>query len=309
MQNLKRINGFYMAFALLIVVNAIWSPAFFTAFNLQVLVASSAALLLVSAGLTLVILTGRIDISVGSIMFLSGGLFVVLQEQGISMGMSMIAALGAGALMGAFSGALISFFGLSALLTTLGMMLVVRGLGLNIIGGKQHNLPEATDALRQVDIAGIPFYVVVAFGIAALIQWVLVSTISGRRLVAIGCDDGSAAKLGIPVKLYVFGVYVAAGLLAAMAGIVSILNLGGVQTYLGKGQEFVAIAAVVIGGVSLFGGVGSLVPGTLIGVLFLIIVENGLNLAGVSPFAFPFVTGAVILVAMYAYTLSNKSKA
>ena len=85
----------------------------------------------------------------------------------------------------------------------------------------------------------------------------------------------------------------------------SLLNLGGVQTYLGKGQEFVGIAAVVIGGVSLFGGRGSLVPGVLVGVLFLVVVENGLNLAGVSPFAFPFATGAVILLAMYLYTLTG----
>jgi ribose/xylose/arabinose/galactoside ABC-type transport system permease subunit len=303
---IKRVNGFYLAFAALVAVNAVVSPAFFTAFNLQVLVASSAALLLVASGLTLVILTGRIDISVGSIMFLSGGVFVVLQEQGLGMWPAMAAALGAGALVGAINGALIAAFGLSALLTTLGMMLVVRGLGLNVIGGQQHNLPPATEALRQVELAGVPAYVAVAFAVAALAQWALVSTRAGRRLVAVGCDDASAAKLGIPVRGYVFGTYVAAGLLSAMAGIVSILNLGGVQTYLGKGQEFVAIAAVVIGGVSLFGGVGSLVPGTLIGVLFLVVVENGLNLAGVSPFAFPFVTGALILVAMYAYALSRE---
>lgn len=309
MVSLPRINGFYAAFVVLLVVNALYSPAFFTAFNIKVLLASSAALLLLAAGLTLVILTGRIDISVGSVMFLTGGTFVVLQEHGTPMGLALIAALAVAAFLGAMNGLLIAYGGLSALLTTLGMMLVVRGLGLNVIGGKQHNLPEATEALRQIEILGLPLYVVAAFGIVAALQWALVSTYAGRRVVAIGCADDSAAKLGIPVRLYVFGVYTAAGLLSGMAGIVSLLNLGGVQTYLGKGQEFVGIAAVVIGGISLFGGKGSLIPGALIGVLFLTIVENGLNLAGVSPFAFPFLTGAVILVAMYAYTLSDKRRA
>lgn len=303
---LRRINGFYYAFALVVIVNAFYSPAFFSGFNIKVVLSSSAALLLLSSGLSLVIMTGRIDISVGSVMFLCGGLFVVLQEQGMAMGFAMPIAIAVGALLGAINGLLIAYAGLSALLTTLGMMLVVRGLGLQIIGGKQHNLPEQTDILRQLDVGGISLYVIVSFAFIGVLQWLLHSSFIGRRVIAIGCSDSSAAKLGIPVRLYVFGVYVAAGTLSAMAGIVSLLNLGGVQTYLGKGQEFVGIAAVVIGGISLFGGVGSLVPGVLVGVLFLAIVENGLNLAGVSPFAFPFVTGAVILIAMYAYALSNK---
>ena len=302
----RQINGFYIAFALLVLANAVYSPAFFTLFNLNVVLSSSASLLLLAAGLTLVIMTGRIDISVGSTMFLSGGVFVVLQEQGMPMVLAFLAVMVLGALLGALNGLLIAYAGLSALLTTLGMMLVVRGLGLKVIGGKQHALPQATEALRQIDIFGVPLYVVAAVALTVLMQWGLVSTFVGRRVVAIGCSPASAAKLGIPIRFYVFGVYVAAGLLSALAGVVSILNLGGVQTYLGKGQEFVGIAAVVIGGVSLFGGTGSVIPGALIGVLFLVIVDNGLNLAGVSPFAFPFLTGVVILIAMYAHTFSDK---
>jgi ribose/xylose/arabinose/galactoside ABC-type transport system permease subunit len=308
LEKLRRINGFYYAFALLLAVNGLLSPSFFTAFNAALLVLSASSLLLLSAGLTLVVLTGRIDISIGSIMFLSGGLCVVLQEYGVPASLAVTAALCTGAVIGALNGILIAYVGLSALLTTLGMMLVVRGLGLKIIGGKQHDLPPGVEALRQVEVLGIPLYIIVAFVIVALLQWVLVSTFLGRRLVAIGCSDTSATKLGIPVRRYVFGAYSAAGLLAAMAGIVSILNLGGVESYLGKGQEFVAIAAIVIGGVSLFGGGGNLVPGVLVGVFLLVVVENGLNLAGVSPFAFPFVTGAVILLAMYSYTLSSRRK-
>jgi ribose/xylose/arabinose/galactoside ABC-type transport system permease subunit len=309
LEKLKSINGFYYAFALLLVVNGLLLPSFFTLFNASLLLLSASSLLLLSAGLTLVILAGRIDISVGSIMFLSGGVCVVLEEHGVPTSQAVAAALCSGMLIGALNGVLIAYVGLSALLTTLGMMLVVRGLGLKVIGGQQHDLPAGAEALRQVQVLGIPLYVILAFVVAALLQWILVSTFIGRRLVAIGCSDVSATKLGIPVRLYVFGAYSAAGLLAAMAGLVSILNLGGVQSYLGKGQEFVAIAAIVIGGVSLFGGVGNLVPGVLIGVFLLVVVENGLNLAGVSPFAFPFVTGTVILLAMYSYTLSSRRQA
>ena len=302
---LSRLNGFYVAFAALVALNAAYSPAFLTLFNLELLIASSAALLLLSAGLALVILTGRIDISVGSTMFLCGGSFVVLQEHGVPMLAALGAALACGALVGLINGLLIAWAGLSALLTTLGMMLVVRGVGLQVIGGQQHALPPATQALRRLEIAGLPLYVLFAFALVFALQWGLRRTYLGRRLVAIGCADGSAARLGIPVRAHVLGVYLVAGLLAGLAGIVSLLNLGGVQTYLGKGQEFVGIAAVVIGGVSLFGGRGSLVPGVLVGVLFLVVVENGLNLAGISPFAFPFATGAVILLAMYLYTLTG----
>ena len=306
---LRRVNGFHAAFLVVVAVNALVSPAFLTGFNLLVVLSSAAALMLVAAGVTLVILTGRIDISVGSTMFLSGGVFVVAQEQGLALAPALLAALATGAALGAVNGWLVAFAGLSALLTTLGMMLVVRGLGLNVIGGRQHALPPAAEALRGTEVAGLPLYVVAVFAVAGLLQWALSRTLTGRRLIAVGCDDGAAARLGLGVRAHVFGAYVAAGLLSALAGIVAVLNLGGVQTYLGKGQEFVAIAAAVIGGVSLFGGVGSIVPGLTVGVLFLVVVENGLNLAGISPFAFPFFTGVLILAAMYANSFDRRRAA
>ena len=222
-------------------------------------------------------------------MFLSGGVFVILQEQGLGMWPAMAVALGAGALVGAVNGALVAVFGLSALLTTLGMMLVVRGLGLNVIGGQQHNLPPVTEALRQVDVLGIPLYVAVAFAVAALIQWALVGTRGGRRLVAIGGDDASAAKLGIPVRGYVFGTYVAAGLLSALAGIASILNLGGVQTYLGKGQEFGFVPSPRSSSAASASSAAweASCQGTLIGVLFLVVVERRAEPRGGVPLCVP----------------------
>jgi ribose/xylose/arabinose/galactoside ABC-type transport system permease subunit len=301
-----RINGFHLAFLALIAVNALLSPAFLTLFNLQVVLASTAPLLILATGASLVILTGRIDISGGSVMFLAGGLFVVLQELGAPQSLAILAAMGAGAAIGALNGLLVAWLGLSSLLATLGMMLIVRGLGLNVIGGKQHALTPAAEALRDINVAGFPGYVLLALAVVTAAQIVLSRTLAGRRLVAVGSAERAAAKLGIPVGLYVGTAFVLAGGLAALAGIVSTLNLGGVQTYLGKGEEFVAIAAAVVGGISLFGGRGSLVPGLLLGVLFLVIIENALNLAGVSPFAFPFVTGLLILGAMAAYGWSGR---
>lgn len=299
------INGFHLAFLTLILANAWLSPSFLTLFNLTVVLASAAPLLILAVGATLVILTGRIDISGGSVMFLSGGLFVVLQELGAPQGVAILAALGAGAVIGAANGAMVAWAGLSALLATLGTMLIIRGLGLNVIGGKQHALPTASEALRDLNFGGFPAYVLLALAVALVAQVLLSRTLAGRRLVAIGSAERAAEKLGIPVGLYTAAAFVLSGMLAALAGIVSTLNLGGVQTYLGKGEEFVAIAAAVVGGVSLFGGKGSLVPGLLLGVLFLVVVENALNLAGVSPFVFPFVTGLLILLAMAAYGWSS----
>jgi ribose/xylose/arabinose/galactoside ABC-type transport system permease subunit len=296
-----RLNGFHLAFLALIIANAALSPAFLTFFNLQVVLASAAPLLILATGATLVILTGRIDISGGSVMFLAGGLFVVLQEIGAPQPVAILAALAAGALIGALNGAMVAWAGLSALLATLGTMLIVRGLGLNVIGGKQHALPPAAETLRDAEAFGFPAYVLLALAVTVAAQLLLSRTLAGRRLIALGSAERAAVKLGIPVRAYTAAAFTLAGALAALAGIVSTLNLGGVQTYLGKGEEFVAIAAAVVGGVSLFGGRGSLVPGVFLGVLFLVIIENALNLAGVSPFAFPFVTGLLILLAMAAY--------
>lgn len=305
-RRLPRVNGFLLAFLVLAVACAFLLPSFATPLNLFTLATSASSLLLLSTAACITILAARIDISIGSTMFLAGGSFVVLQEAGLGLAPALGIALASGTVIGAANGALIAFGGLSALLTTLGSMLIVRGIGLQVIGGQQHNLNADTEALRAVELAGLPIYVLFAVTVALGAQAVLSRTMTGRRLIAIGTSDASAAKIGIPVRRYVFVTYALAGLLAAMAGVVSVLNLGGVQTYLGKGQEFVAIAAVVIGGVSLFGGLGSIVPGVLVGVLFLVVVENALNLAGVSPFAFPFVTGAAILVAMYAFSLTGR---
>lgn len=306
-RTLPKLNGFLVAFLAMFAAFSAFLPTFLTPINLFTLATGASALLLLSVGAGIVILCARIDISVGSTMFLAGGGFVVFQEAGFGLFPALVAAVSTGIVIGAINGFLIAFGGLSALLTTLGSMLVVRGIGLNVIGGQQHNLNAETEALRAVNVGGMPAYVLFAVIVAILAQLLLSRTMIGRRHIAVGTSDTSAGKIGIPVRLHVLGAYVLAGFLAACAGIVSVLNLGGVQTYLGKGQEFVAIAAVVIGGISLFGGAGSLIPGVLIGVLFLVIIENALNLAGVSPFAFPFVTGAVILVAMYAYTLTDRS--
>jgi ribose/xylose/arabinose/galactoside ABC-type transport system permease subunit len=125
-------------------------------------------------------------------------------------------------------------------------------------------------------------------------------------LAAIGNSPDVASRLGIKVGQTMFLAFVLSGFLASVGGIVSIMVIGSVNTYIGLGLEFTAVAAVVMGGTSLFGGEGSVIPGTLVGVVTLITIENGLNLIGASPFLYPFVRGFIIFTAMYADSLKSQ---
>lgn len=292
--------------AILLLAAALALPTFLSSANARLLLTGTSGPLLVATGTTIVLVLGLLDLSVGSIMFLSGGVAVVISAGGASIAVACAAGVGVGLGVGVLNGILVAGLGMSPLLTTLGTMIAVRGVGLTVIGGQQILLPPDAQGLQSTQVAGLPAYVIVAFALAIVAEALLRRTQFGRRCVAIGCSPENARKLGLPAGRYTFGAYLISALLASLGGLVAVANLGGVQTYLGKGAEFTAIAAAVVGGTSLFGGVGSVVPGTIAGVLFLAIIENGLNLAGSSPFVFPFVTGLTILIAMYLQTLKPR---
>jgi len=298
--------GFYLVFAAVFLAYSFASDHFLTVTNAIGVLLDSNALFIVCVGLTFVVLTGSLDLSIGSVAFLTAALSALLMQRGVPVPLALLAGVTAGATAGAVNGFLVARFRLNPMLTTLGMMIGLRGLALAITNGSQIYVPDELKAVGRWSVGPIPL--IVLFGIALLMaaQLALSRTDFGRTVIAVGCDAKAARKIGLPVDRITFTVFFISGITAGIAGIVSMINIGAVQPYLGKGMEFIAVAAVVLGGTSLFGGSGSFLPGAFMGVLMLMVIENGLNLMGASPYVYPFIRGLIIFAAMYADALKIK---
>jgi ribose transport system permease protein len=263
---------------------------------------------IMAIGMTFVILIGGIDLSVGSVLALAMMVMGWLANvMGVPLPVSVVIALAAAGLCGMVSGVLITAFRVPPFIATLAMMSVARGLANMITDGQQ--------------IVGFPdWFTMLAisrhFGIltatVALMLIILVVTAAflryragGRMLYAVGGNPEVARLAGIDVRLVNIGVYVVAAVLAGLAGIVLAARLDSVQPSSGFGYELDTIAAVVIGGTSLSGGTGT-IGGTLVGVLIIGVLRNGLNLLNVSPFLQQVVIGVVIVLAVAAETLRRK---
>jgi ribose/xylose/arabinose/galactoside ABC-type transport system permease subunit len=298
-------NGFYVVFAALFIFYSLSSQYFLTPMNIRNVFSDSAALMVTCAGLGFVVLTGSLDLSVGSIGFVCAAISGLMIKAGYSPWLSFFLALIGGIILGSVNGALISYLRFNPLLVTLGMMIGLRGVAMHLSRGWQIYLPGEVKQMAVSLLGPVPRLVIFALLVIILGQIVLSRSKFGRYVVALGCNENSARRVGINVNRIRFLVFVVSGACAALGGLVAMLNMGVLQPTLGKGLEFIAVAAIVMGGTSLFGGRGSLLPGTLLGVLMLGIIENGLALLGVSPFAYPLVRGVVIFIAMYADSLKS----
>ena len=296
--------GFYIVLALMFLVYSAIAPNFLTLGNLMALLHKASPLMITAAGVAFVIMSAKIDISLGSIAFFSAGLGTLLVvRQGWPLGIGLLIMLLAGALLGALNGVLIVLLKMNPLIVTLGMLFAYRGAALYVTDSAIIGMPEALRALGTATFGPVFVDTLIALAVLSLAHIVHTRTAFGRHVMAIGNSERIAAGLGVCVGLMSFVSFVLSGLLAAFGAIFTISQVGSVNPSLGSGLEFTAIAVIVIGGISLFGGEGRILPGLGLGVLTLVIIENGLNLLGTSPFAYPFVQGAVILVAMYADSL------
>ena len=264
---------------------------------------------IMAVGMTFVILIGGIDLSVGSILALSMMVLGYLNvEAGYPMGVAIAGALAASALAGAVSGLLITEFKVPAFIATLAMMSIARGLANMITNGSQiigfptwFNLGAI---IRHFGFLTITVAVmIVVFAVAILF---LRFRKEGRALYAIGGNPEVARLAGINVRLTTIMVYMSCALLSGLAGILLAARLDSVQPSSGVAYELDAIAAVVIGGTSLSGGTGGVV-GTIIGVLIIGVLRNGLNLLSVSPFLQAVIIGLVIVLAVAAETFKHRS--
>ena len=253
----------------------------------------------ISVGMTLVILTGGIDLSVGSILAFAGSITAGLLSGGQSLIPAIIVGVVAGAFIGMINGALITRAGIPPFIATLGTMTAARGFTLVYTDGRPiTGMEEAFRFLGGGYIAGIPVPVIIMAVIFLLAHIMLTRTKFGRYVYAIGGNEEAARLSGIGTKKILLSVYTLAGLLAGFSGVIMASRLNSAQPTAGAGFELDAIAAVVLGGTSLSGGVGT-VGGTLIGAMIIGVLDNGLNLLNVSSFYQQVAKGVVILLAVY----------
>jgi Ribose/xylose/arabinose/galactoside ABC-type transport systems, permease components len=291
--------GIYVAFGLLLVALAVVSPVFATPSNLFNVALQSSINALLAFGMTFVILTAGIDLSVGSLLALSGALAGGLMVAGdLPWPLAALVGLGAGTLLGAINGIAITAFRIPPFIATLAMLSIGRGLTQLYTGGRPFTgLDPAFSQLGQGEIGPVPIPVLVMVVVVSAGWIVLRFSVFGRYVYAIGSNPEAARLAGVPVAAVLIAVYAISGLLAGLGGLVITARLSSAQPTVGAGFELDAIAAVVVGGMSLSGGEGSIIR-SLIGALIIGVLNNGLNLLNVDPFVQPVVKGLVILVAV-----------
>ena len=290
---------------ILAIALSLLSPYFLTKNNLFNVLDQSVVIGIVAVGMTFVILTGGIDLSVGSVAGLTG-IILGLTVQSFSLPVAIAVALLSGAGIGLISGVLIAYFGLAAFVVTLGMMAIGRSLAYILSGQTAiSNIPSSMSSIVYTNILGIPANVVF-LGLLYVVAWCyLTYTKGGRTIYAVGSNKEAARAAGLDVFFYSVLPYVVSGALSAVAITFSIAQILSADPLAGNAMELDAIAAVVIGGASLFGGRGSLI-GTLIGVLIMVMIRNGLNLMGISPFWQGSAIGSIIIIALLIESIVSR---
>jgi ribose transport system permease protein len=297
------------------VVFSFVSPSFLSVGNGMTVALQVTSIAYLGIGATCVIITGGIDLSVGAILALAGVVAALAVKAGAAVPLGMLAGLLVGALCGAINGLCVTLLRLPPFIATLGMMLVARGVALQItdakaIGGLGEGFAElgngslwriakvGTDGFPDVGFPGIPYPVLLMVALAIAVAVLLNRTRLGRHIYAVG-SNGEAARLsGVGVRGVTLFAYVLSGTLAGLAGCVLMSRLVTAQPSEGLMYELDAIAAAVIGGTSLSGGIGT-ISGTLIGAFVIGILRNGLNMGGVSAFIQQIIIGLVILLTVW----------
>ena len=284
--------------AILTAVFSSMSPRFLDTQNLTNIIVQSSSLAIVAAGITFVLLTAGIDLSVGSIMFLSAAVAGKMVLSGSSLAPALVAVLVIGVMFGLVNALFIARMRLLAFIVTLSTLYAGRGLALYITETRAMNLPEELLALGTGQWLGIPVPIWILAITLAVSQIVLTRTPFGRQLYAVGHNPDAARKAGIRVQWLIASVYAISGLCAALGGLVAVAQLGAVSPTFGNQREFAAIAAAVLGGTSLFGGRGSVFPGTIVGALLIQTVESGLVIINANPYLYPLIMAAIIFTAV-----------
>ncbi|MDZ4778877.1 MAG: ABC transporter permease [Planctomycetia bacterium] len=277
---------------------SIGSPRFLTAQNAVNMLTQGASATILAAGMTWVLVTSGVDLSVGSLMFLTAAACGKMMQSDVDPVLAALVAAAIGPLCGVVHGLLIAYAGASPFIVTLASLFLLRGAGLWISRTRAMNLPEEFSRWASEKLVGVPAPVWVAGATVLVLYWLQTRTAFGRQSYAVGYDPAAARKAGVNVRGVLVKTYALSGACAALAALTSLTQLGAVSPTFGKDREFDAIAAAVLGGASLFGGRGNVFPGAVIGAMTVAAVFNGLNTMNANPYSYPLITAGVVFLAV-----------
>jgi ribose transport system permease protein len=302
----KQLLSTFSGLFLLCIVFTILSEYFLTLNNLLTVATQTAVIAIIAIGQTYVLITGGIDLAIGSNMALSGMLAGLCLKAGIPVFLSILVGLGTGVAAGAFSGVLIAYARIPPFIATLGTMTICRGLALTVTQAiPVTGLPKSFTLWGTGSTAGIPNPVISMLVLTLVFGFVLAKTKLGRHIYATGSNFEAARLSGVNTRQVLVAVYTISGLLAAFGGLILTARIISAQPAAGDGYELDAVASSVIGGTSTMGGEGA-VGGTFIGAFVIGILRNGLNLVGVTPFIQKIVIGVVIVASVFLDKIRRK---
>jgi ribose transport system permease protein len=295
----RKLSGVTTAFAVITVLSGLLSENFFTPYNITIIIRNLAFIGLITLGQTTVLLTGEIDLSVGSVAGLSAVASGILMVQyNFPPILTLLIGLSLGCLCGFINGLLVTQLRLNALVVTLGTMGIFSGMNLVVTKGKAiTGIPSHIYFLGQGSVLGLPAPLIIMVIVLLLLTLVFAKTTFGRHLYALGSNLEAARLVGLRVGAIKITAFVISSLLASMAGILMMARLGSAQPAIGQIWLLPSIAAAVIGGTALTGGIGTAV-GSIIGAAIIGVIENIIILIGVSPYWQTVVSGGVVVVAI-----------
>jgi len=296
-----------LMFIAVFLVFSVLSPRFSDPRNLLNILIQSSSAAIVATGMTFVLLTAGIDLSVGSIMFVTAAVAGKMILSGWPAWACVLTVVVLGALCGGVNAFFIARLHMIPFIVTLAALYLGRGLGLWISETRAMNLPESLLRIGTAKFLGwIPAPVLAAAGVVTLAHLVIRRTIFGRQVYAVGYSAEVAKRAGINTAAILTRVYIICALCAVVGGIVSLAQLGAVSPTFGANREFAAIAASVLGGTSLFGGRGGVLPGTVLGAVLIQMVENGLVIVNADPYIYPMITASIIFLAVLLDSLRQR---
>ena len=310
---MKRILGAVSTLFILCLALALLSPrtadganVFLSVQNLTNVLVQAGVTAILASGMSFVIFSGGIDLSVGSLLALSAALSAGAMKSGYPLPLALLAGLGAGTALGAVNGGLTAYLRLPPFIATLGMMGIARGLAYVYLGGAPiFGFSEGFRSLAEGRIWGIPAPILVMVGVFILAHILATRTAFGRSVFAIGGNEEATRLAGIPVRARKLAIYAICGFTSALAGLILSARLDSAEPQAGDGYELDAIAAAVMGGASLSGGEGT-IAGSLVGALIMGVVRNGLNLLNVSAYWQKVAIGSIILLAVLVDSLRKR---
>ena len=299
--------GALIAVLVLGVFLSVASPFFLTTGNLSNILVQASVIALLAGGQTFVILTGGVDLAVGAVTALAGAIAGHLMiKLGVNPYVAIMAALLIGAAVGVFNGYLVAFVGIPSFIVTLGGLTLWRGLAYESTGGFDNSgMPDPIPFIGYGTFLGVPMPTIITGIFFVVMAFILSSTKLGRYVYAMGSNEMGARQVGINIRWYKLSVYVVSGLCCALSAVVLMARMDTSSGKMAQMFELDAIAAVILGGTSLFGGRGS-IWGSLLGAVLITMIRNGMNLTEISQFKQMMAIGAVVIIAVWIDVLRRQ---